>query len=146
MDNRICFVTLGVSDLARARAFYEALGWKSSPASQKSIIFFQGNGTVLALFDRKALAHDAGIADTPPGFSGVTLACNMGSREEVDALFARAVRHGAKSLKAPQDVFWGGYSSYVADPDGHLWEIAFNPFFPLDSDGRVQLSAGDASA
>ena len=139
MDNRICIVTLGVSDLPRARTFYERLGWSASAASQDAVTFFQGNGTVLALFDRAALAHDARAADTPAGFSGVTLACNMPGKAEVDALFARALAAGAKELKKPQDVFWGGYSGYVADPDGHIWEIAYNPFFPLDGTGRVAL-------
>ena len=145
MDNRLCIVTLGVADLARARAFYEALGWKASPASQEAITFFQGNGTVLALFSRAALAHDAGVADAPTGFSAVTLACNVASEAEVDALFAKAVAQGAKALKLPQKVFWGGYSSYIADLDGHMWEIAFNPFFPLDADGRVRLPGAKPS-
>ena len=144
MDNRVTIVTLGVADMARARAFYEAMGWKASAASQEAITFFQGNGTVLALFSRAALAHDAGVADTPTGFSAMTLACNMRSEAEVDAFFAKAVAAGAKALKPPQKVFWGGYSSYVADPDGHLWEIAFNPFFPLDAEGRVQLPGAHA--
>ena len=144
MDNRVTIVTLGVADMGRARAFYEALGWKASAASQEAITFFQGNGTVLALFSRAALAHDAGVADAPTGFSAMTLACNMRSEAEVDAFFAKAVAAGAKALKPPQKVFWGGYSSYVADPDGHLWEIAFNPFFPLDAEGRVQLPGAHA--
>ena len=113
-------------------------------ASQEEITFFQGNGTVLALFSRAALAHDAGVADAPTGFSAMTLACNMRSEAEVDAFFAKAVAAGAKALKPPQKVFWGGYSSYVADPEGHLWEIAFNPFFPLDAEGRVQLPGAHA--
>ena len=144
MDNRVTIVTLGVADLGRARAFYEALGWKASAASQEAITFFQGNGTVLALFSRAALAHDAGVADAPTGFCAMTLACNMRSEAEVDAFYAKAVAAGAKALKPPQKVFWGGYSSYVADPDGHLWEIAFNPFFALDAEGRVQLPGAHA--
>ena len=144
MDNRVSIVTLGVADMGRARAFYEAMGWKASAASQEAITFFQGNGTVLALFSRAALAHDVGVADAPTGFSAMTLACNMRSEVEVDAFFAKAVAAGAKALKPPQKVFWGGYSSYVADPEGHLWEIAFNPFFPFDAEGRLQLPGARA--
>ena len=144
MDNRICIVTLGVADLNRAAAFYGQMGWIASAASQEAIRFHQGNGTVLALFARGALAHDAGVADAPAGFSGVTLACNARSKEDADLLFERALRAGGRALKPPQDVFWGGYSGYVADPDGHVWEIAFNPFFPLDEAGRVVLPPPEA--
>jgi uncharacterized glyoxalase superfamily protein PhnB len=94
---------------------------------------------VLALFGRADLAADAGVADGPASFSGVALACNLASRDDVDAFHARAVAAGARSVKAPRQVFWGGYSGYFADPDGHLWEVAHNPFFPLDEQGLVQL-------
>lgn len=136
---RLSLVTLGVSDVARARAFYEALGFRASSASQASVTFFHGPGCVLALFGRDDLAADAGVEGSAPGFSGVALACNLSSREAVDALHARALACGARAVKAPQEVFWGGYSGYFSDPDGHLWELAHNPFFPLDEQGLVRL-------
>ena len=139
MQGRINIVTLGVADLARAKAFYEKLGWKPSAASQDGVTFFQGNGTVLSLFGRAGLAHDAAVTDTPTGFAAMSLAYNAASKAEVDAVFAHAVACGAKALKPPQDVFWGGYSGYFADPDGHIWEVAWNPFFPLDEQGRIIL-------
>ena len=139
MQARINIVTLGVTDMKRARAFYEKLGWKASAASQEAVTFFQGNGTVLALFGRSALAHDANVADQPTGFAGVTLAYTADSKTDVDTVFAHALACGAKPLKQPQDVFWGGYSGYFADPDGHMWEVAWNPFFPHDAEGRILL-------
>lgn len=139
IDPRISLVTLGVEDVARATAFYEKLGWKKSSASQPSVTFIQLNGTVLGLFGRQALAEDARVKDTPRGFSGVTLAHNVASERGVDAVFKFAVSCGATPVKEPQKVFWGGYSGYFSDPDGHLWEVAYNPFFPLDAQGHVIL-------
>jgi catechol 2,3-dioxygenase-like lactoylglutathione lyase family enzyme len=139
MDARISMITLGVADLDRARAFYAGLGWTVSKASQPTIVFMQGNGWALGLFERRALADDAGVENTAPGFSGITLAYNGRSKEEVDAVYAEAVTAGAKPVKPPHDVFWGGYSGYFADPDGHLWEVAWNPFFPLDERGNLWL-------
>lgn len=139
MQPRLSLVTLGVADLARARAFYEAWGWTASSASQPEVAFFQANGLALALFGRAALAADAHVEDTPAGFAGITLAYNCRSRGEADEVFARAIAVGARSLKPPQDVSWGGYSGYFADPDGHLWEVAWNPFFPLDGKGHLFL-------
>ncbi|HEX2553860.1 MAG TPA: VOC family protein [Microvirga sp.] len=139
MQPRLNLVTLGVADLARARAFYEAWGWTASSASQPEVAFFQANGLALALFGRAALAADAHVEDTSPGFSGVALAYNCRSRTEADEVFARAIAVGARSLKPPQDAPWGGYSGYFADPDGHLWEVAWNPFFPLDAKGHLFL-------
>ena len=140
MRPRLTFVTLGVADVERARRFYETLGFKASAASQENAVaFFEAGGVVLALFGRSALAEDAHVSDGPPGFSGVALAHNCASEAEVDAVLAEAVAAGARLLKPAQKVFWGGYSGYFADLDGHLWEVAFNPFFPLDEDGRVQL-------
>lgn len=141
IDRRISLITLGVSDVQRSTAFYEKLGWTRSSASQEAVTFIQLKGTVLALFSRSALAADAGVEDTPPGFSGVTLAHNVSSPAGVDAVIRYAVSCGARLVKPPETVFWGGYSGYVADPDGHLWEIAHNPFFPLDEQGHVQLPA-----
>jgi len=141
MQPRISLITLGVAEIARARAFYEAMGFVASPASQGDVVFFQAGGMALALYPRDKLAEDAGIADSTPGFSGVTLAHNLGSEADVDALMADAAAHGAKIIKPAQRVFWGGYSGYFADPDGHLWEIAHNPYFPLTEDGSLVLPA-----
>ena len=141
MRPRLTLVTLGVADIARARRFYETLGLKASAASQDSVTFFDAGGVVLALFGRAALAEDAHVANSQPGFSGVSLAHNCASDTEVDAALAEAVAAGASLLKPAQKVFWGGYAGYFADPDGHLWEVAYNPFFPLDADGRVELPA-----
>ncbi len=139
MQPRLSLVTLGVSDLEKSRAFYEAWGWKASSASQPSVAFFQANGLALALFGRADLARDAGVEDKPTGFAAITLAYNAHSKQEADEVFARAVAAGARAVKPLQDVFWGGYSGYFADPDGHLWEVAWNPFFPLDEQGHLFL-------
>jgi len=139
MQPRLSLVTLGVSDMVRARAFYEAWGWKASSSSQPEVTFFQANGLALALFGRADLAKDAGVEDRPAGFAAVTLAYNARSKAEADAVYARAVEAGARPVKPLQDVFWGGYSGYFADPDGHLWEVAWNPSFPLDEQGHLYL-------
>lgn len=139
IEPRVSLITLGVADVARSTAFYEKLGWKKSSASQDAVTFIQLKGTVLGLFSRQALADDAGVENTPPGFSGVTLAHNVASERGVDAVFKFAVSCGATPVKEPKKVFWGGYSGYFADPDGHLWEVAYNPFFPLDANGHVVL-------
>ena len=139
MEPRISLITLGVADVARARAFYEALGWRASSASQPEVAFFQANGLAIALFGREALAEDAAIEDSAPGFSAIALAHNGRSKADVDAVFAQALSAGAKPVKPPQDTSWGGYSGYFADPDGHLWEVAWNPFFPLDERGNLSL-------
>lgn len=141
MEPRVSFVTLGVADVARSRAFYEALGFKASAASQDSVAFFDAGGVVLALFGRAALAEDAGVAEDCPGFSGVALAHNVASQGQVDATLEEARSAGARVVKAGQRAFWGGYSGYFADPDNHLWEVAYNPSFPLSRDGRVELPA-----
>lgn len=141
-DRRISLITLGVADVARATAFYEGLGWARSPASTPEITFIGLKGVVLALFGRAALAADAGLAEegaAPPAFAGVTLAHNLASAAEVDAAFAFAVARGARAVKPPQRAAWGGYSGTLADPDGHLWELAFNPMAPLDADGHMTL-------
>ena len=120
-------VTLGAADISRAVAFYEALGWRPSPASTDEVVFFQANGLALAIYDRAALADDAGVPDEGACFSGLALAHNARSRAEVDAIFDAAIRAGAEPTSPPQDTAWGGYSAYFADPDGHLWEVAWNP-------------------
>jgi hypothetical protein len=140
MEPRLSFVTLGVRDIAVSRRFYERLGFKASPASNESVTFFDAGGLVLALFGHQALAEDAKLeAADPPSFRGVALAHNVRSEAEADAVIEEAVKAGGRLVKPAQKVFWGGYSGYFADPDGHLWEVAYNPYFPLDETGRVQL-------
>jgi len=139
MEPRISLITLGVADIARSRVFYEALGWIASSASTADVVFFHGKGPVLALWGRTALAKDAGVKDRPSGFSGAALAYNARSDAEVDEVFAHAVKLGAQAVKIPRKTFWGGYGGYFADPDRHLWEVAFNPFFPLDERGNLSL-------
>lgn len=130
MEQHINYITLGVADLAESRRFYrEVFGWQETADSNENIAFFQaGNALLLALFGKAALAHDAQIPEQSSGFPRFTLAHNVGSEAEVDALFAGFAAKNANIIKAPQKVFWGGYSGYLADPDGFLWEIAFNPF------------------
>jgi uncharacterized protein len=137
---RINIVTLGVADVARARTFYERLGLTASSASTADVAFFDANGVVLAVFGHADLAKDAHLAADPPQqYRGMSLAWNAAGEADVDAIIAHAVSAGASLVKPPQKVFWGGYSGYFADPDGHLWEVAFNPFFPLSPENRVQL-------
>lgn len=139
---RLNFVTLGVRDLAVSRSFYERLGLTPHTMGNDSVAFFDINGTVLALFGHDNLAADAGLAPTvPPAFRGVSLAWNATSDSEADAIFAHALACGALAVKQPHKVFWGGYSGYFADPDGHLWEVAHNPFITIDSNGHVILPA-----
>lgn len=135
---RVTLITLGVADLARSRAFYEALGWVAAEA-QEAIVFYQMHGTVLALFGREALAADQGRPGAALGTGAMTLAQNFQTEAEVDAAFAAALAAGAEPLKTPEKVFWGGYSGYFADPDGHVWEVAMNPFWPLAPDGSLTL-------
>jgi hypothetical protein len=140
MRPRINFVTLGVTDVARARAFYERLGLTASKASNPDVTFFDVDGTVLSLFGHGALAEDAGFAPSPaPAFRGVALAWNAASEAEADGILAHAEAAGGRIVKTARKVFWGGYAGYFADPDGHLWEVAYNPFFPLDENGRIRL-------
>ncbi|MCB1380243.1 MAG: VOC family protein [Alphaproteobacteria bacterium] len=140
MNPRINLVTLGVIDMARARAFYERLGLQASSASNRHVTFFDANGVVLGLFGHEALAEDAHLETSgAPGFRGVSLAWNAESEAAVDAIMDHAEAAGARIVKPAQSVFWGGYSGYFADPDGHLWEVAHNPFFPLDDTGHIQL-------
>jgi catechol 2,3-dioxygenase-like lactoylglutathione lyase family enzyme len=137
---RVNLVTLGVADLARSSAFYERLGWvRKARAWEAHIHFFALGNLVLALFPRAELAADAKLPNTPPGFGGVTLAINLASEGDVDRAFASALACGASALKPPVKAEWGGYSGYVADPDGYPWELAFNPFLPLDAHGLMVL-------
>ena len=141
MSAHLCLVTLGVADIARARGFYEALGFRASSASQGDVVFFSGAGSILALYPREKLAEDAGVTAAHAGFSGVALAINVESEELVDLTIATALGAGAQALRPAGRVFWGGYSGYFADPDGHVWEVAHNPFFPLDANGLPRLPA-----
>ena len=136
---RVTLVTLGVADLAAARAFYARLGWAEHRESQPGVAFFQMQGQALALFGRDDLAADQGRTGAALGTGAVTLAQNFGTEAEVDAAFAAALAAGAVALKVPQRAEWGGYSGYWADPDGHVWEVAMNPFWPLADDGSLTL-------
>lgn len=143
MEARINIVTLGVSDLGRAVAFYrDGLGWPlSAGVSNEQIAFFKTGGTVLALYPRDELAADANMESDPKdsGFSGFTLAQNVTGKGEVSRILQEAEKAGAMIIKEAQDVFWGGHSGYFADPDGHLWEVAWNPYVALADDGGLEL-------
>ncbi len=140
MEARLSVVTLGVADLARSRRFYEeGLGWKPSAASDDKIVFFQLGGVVLGLYLREALAEDATVSGEGGGFRGITLAHNVRAKEEAARILELAERAGGRIVKPAQDVFWGGHGGYFADPDGHLWEVAWNPYFELNSRGEVEL-------
>jgi predicted lactoylglutathione lyase len=136
---RVTLITLGVTDLAASRAFYARLGWVEHSESQPGVAFFQMRGAALALFGLEELAADQGRPGAALGKGAVTLAQNFRSDAEVDAAFAAALSAGGTSLKRPEKVFWGGYSGYWADPDGHVWEVAHNPFWPLAADGSLTL-------
>ncbi len=137
---RVSVVTLGVQDLVRSRRFYcEGLGFPASSISNASIVFLNAGSIVLALYPRKLLADDASVPSEGSGFGGITLSHNVSAKADVDATLAAATRAGATILKRAQKVFWGGYSGYFADPDGHPWEVAHNPHWKLDSRGSVVL-------
>ena len=136
---RLTLVTLGVADVARATSFYAALGWQRSSASNDDVSFFQLGGLALSIFGRQALADDATVSSQDEGFSAISLAINLESEAEVDRVAHEWVSCGGTLIKQPQRVFWGGYSGYVKDLDGHLWELAHNPSFLLLPDGSMQL-------
>jgi len=138
MDQRVSLVTIGVADLARSRAFYEALGWSSSSTPEDGVVFFQAGCMVLALWGRDELAKDSGVTDSG-GWGGVTLAYNVGSPAEVDDVIVAARAAGATIPRAGAETFWGGYSGVFVDPDGHPWEVAHNPFWSLEADGSIRL-------
>jgi uncharacterized protein len=138
MEQRLSLVTLGVRDLARARAFYEALGWKTNAAPDDDVVFFQAGGMVFALWGRTQLAEDSGVEDAG-GWGGITLAHNVRSPTEVDAVLAEAEAAGATIPRRGAATFWGGYSGVFVDPDGHPWEVAHNPHWMLSEDGSVSL-------
>jgi predicted lactoylglutathione lyase len=139
MEQRLSIVTLGVTDLARSREFYERLGWRRSATASGGIVFFQAGGMALALYPVSDLANDANVSSDGSGFRAFTLAYNARSREEVDTVLAEAQAAGAMLVKSAMDAFWGGYSGYFSDPDGFLWEVAWNPFFPIAENGAIQL-------
>jgi len=136
---RVTLITLGVADLAAARAFYARLGWREHKASQPGVAFYQMHGAVLGLFGRDDLAADQGRPGAALGTGAITLAQNFATEAEVDAAYAQALAAGGTALKAPVKVLWGGYSGYWADPDGHVWELAMNPYWPLAADGSLTL-------
>ncbi|KQT83045.1 VOC family protein [Aurantimonas sp. Leaf443] len=146
-DARLTLLTLGVADLESAARFYEALGWARTGAGNESVVFLQGEGLVLSLFGLDDLARDAGLEPGAalPAFRGMALAINLPDEAGTDRLYAAALAAGASAVKPPQKAPWGGYSGYFADPDGHLWELAHNPFFPLTPEGHVNLLAKDGA-
>ena len=139
MEQRLSLVTLGVRDLAAARAFYQRLGWKESPPSNEHVAFFQCGGMIFGLWSRDSLAEDAKVGAPGSGFANISLAQNVRSKTEVETTLAQAEKAGARILKPAQDVFWGGYTGYFADPEGFVWEVAWNPGFTILEDGSVQL-------
>lgn len=140
MQPHVSLVTLGVEDLERARAFYrDGLGLPLSSVSNEDIAFFRTGGAVLAIFPYKSLAEDVGLSPEGEGFRRVSLAHNVAEREQVDEMLEEAVVVGTTLVKPAEDASWGGRSGYFADPDGHLWEVAWNPYFPFAADGTLEL-------
>ena len=138
MEKRLTIIGLGVSDLKASTQFYEeAFGWEKTSSSNDDITFIQLNGILLSLYPRELLAEDATVSPEGSGFRGFTLAYNARSEKEVDDIIADLESKGVEIIKRPQKVFWGGYSSYIADPDGNLWEIAYNPYLPMDEAGNT---------
>jgi uncharacterized protein len=138
MEQRLSLITFGVTDLDRARSFYEALGWKTGSAPDNDVVFFQAGGMVFALWGRDKLAEDTAVEDGG-GWGGVTLAYVARSREEVDDVLAQAEAAGARITRSAGETFWGGYSGVFVDPEGHPWEVALNPSWTLAEDGSVSL-------
>ena len=138
MKQRVSLITLGVADLDRSRAFYEALGWQTGADPGDEVVFFQAGDMVVALWDRARLAEDSCVENTP-GWGGMTLALNFASPAEVDAVVEQARAAGARIGREPAETFWGGYSAVFLDPDGHPWEIAHNPHWQVLEDGSVRL-------
>ena len=139
MEQRLPLVTIGVSDLARSRAFYEALGWTTRAAPDDDVVFFQSGGMVFALWSRSQLAEDSGVTEGQ-GWGGITLAHNVRSASEVDSAMSEAAGAGATITRRAGDTFWGGYSGVFLDPDGYPWEVAYNPHWQLGEDGSVALT------
>ena len=138
MEQRLSLITLGVADLARARAFYEALGWRTNAAPDDDVAFFQAGCMVVALWSRERLAEDSGVEDGG-GWGGITLAYNTRSPAEVDSVIEEARAGGGAITREPGETFWGGYSGMFCDPDGHSWEVAHNPRWEIADDGAVRI-------
>jgi predicted lactoylglutathione lyase len=138
MDQRLSLITLGVADVDRARQFYEALGWRTGAEAGDDVVFFQTGGMIVAFWDRAKLAEDSCVEDSG-GWGGVTLAYNVNSPEEVDAVISEAESAGATVPRAGAETFWGGYSGLFIDPDGHPWEVAHNPRWTVEEDGSTRL-------
>ena len=141
VEQRLSLVTLGVRDLARARAFYEALGWTTGAAPADDVVFFQAGGMIVALWGRGQLEEDSGVEDSG-GWGGVTLAYNTRSPAEVDEVIDEARAAGGRIAREPAETFWGGYSAVFVDPDGHPWEVAHNPHWTIADDGSTLLGDG----
>lgn len=141
VDQRISVITLGTTDLGRAKDFYGQLGWRPVPDGNDDVVFYQAGGMVLAIWDRSKLAADSAVEDSG-GWGGVTLAYNVRAPEDVDAVIVEARKAGARIGREPAETFWGGYSGVFIDPDGHPWEVAHNPGWRLQPDGSVQLDSG----
>ncbi len=140
MNQHLHLITLGVRDFEKSLTFYtEILGWKPTSASNDDVAFFQAGGVTLAIYPREKLAEDALVSPEGSGFAGITLAYNAQSEAEVDEVIRGLKAKGVKIVKEPQKVFWGGYSSYFADPDDYHWEVAYNPFFAFDENGNLKL-------
>jgi catechol 2,3-dioxygenase-like lactoylglutathione lyase family enzyme len=143
MEQRLSLVTLGVADVPRARAFYEALGWTAGggadEGTDKEVVFFQAGGLIIALWGRGNLAEDSTVEDRG-GWGGVTFAYNTRNHAEVDGLIGKARAAGARIGREPAETFWGGYSGIFVDPDGHPWEVAHNPGWTLHDDGTISLA------
>lgn len=138
MQQRVSLITLGVADMARATAFYEALGWKQAE-SPDGVVAFDLIGQTLGLYPKALLAKDMGLEEAEiTGFSGITLSHNVPNKADVAPLYQAALAAGARAIKPPHDIFWGGHVAYFADPDGHVWEIAHNPFSALGPNGEFQ--------
>ena len=139
MEQRLSLVTLGVSDLARAREFYEALGWTTGAEPDDDVVFFQAGCMIVALWGRSQLAEDSAVEDGG-GWGGVTFAYNTRSQADVDAVMGEAEAAGAIIGRPAGETFWGGYSGIFIDPDGHPWEVAHNPRWTIEDDGSVKLA------
>ena len=138
MEQRVSLVTLGVRDLARARAFYEALGWRTGAGESDDVVFFQTGGSIVSLWSRESLAEDSGVEDGG-GWGGITLAHNVRTPAEVDTIVEHARAAGATITREPGETFWGGYTGVFLDPEGHAWEVAHNPHWTVEDDGTVTL-------
>jgi predicted lactoylglutathione lyase len=138
VEQRLSLVTLGVDDLGRTRAFYEALGWSTEAAPDDDVVFFQAGGMIVALWGREQLAEDTAVEDSG-GWGGITVAYNTRSPAEVDAVLEEAIAAGGTVLRPGGETFWGGYSGAFADPEGHAWEVAHNPHWVLAEDGSISL-------